>query len=353
MAERNETLVQKPSGVSHPALGGPERTTGIHSITGGTKLELEARDRIAALDREARAVGTEPGTAALLFHEMGLLFEDPLKNPRAAAVAYQNAYRLAPRFLANLRAARRLFADVGNWQMVIQLIDAELAATHDDASRAALIFEKGHCLQTRLSREEEAFKVYRLALELKPVDVGLLQQLEGVYLEHEDHAAVVEVDRLLANTLEDPSLRAHYLTSAGLLTEDRLRRPQEAAQLYREAFALDRRDPLLLSAVMRIAQREERPEELLQALVAEADILGDQAAPTYLRISKVYAQLGRQEDALAALLAARRVSPDEALVLSELASIYETEGRHEDLADVLSSWASALTDAREKVSIHL
>src|SRR5688500_3079551 len=60
-----------------------------------------ARQRIAALEREAKALGNDP-TAALLFHEIGLLWEDPLKNPRNAAVAYQNAYRLAPRFVGNI-----------------------------------------------------------------------------------------------------------------------------------------------------------------------------------------------------------------------------------------------------------
>src|SRR5205823_14960989 len=92
--------------------------------------EDEARARIASLEREAKALGTDP-SAAILFHEIGLLWEEALKNPRNAAVAYQNAYKLAPRFLSNIRAARRLFADVGNWQMVIQLLDAELNGTTD------------------------------------------------------------------------------------------------------------------------------------------------------------------------------------------------------------------------------
>ena len=65
----------------------------------------DARSRIAALEREVRALG-DAKEAALLFHEMGLLWEDPLRNPRNAAAAFQAAYRLAPRFVENLRAAR-------------------------------------------------------------------------------------------------------------------------------------------------------------------------------------------------------------------------------------------------------
>jgi hypothetical protein len=102
--------------------------------------EEEARGRIATLEREARALGADP-RAALLFHEIGLLWESPLKHPRHAAVAYQAAYKLSPRFLANIRAARRLFSEVGNWMMVLQLLEAELQASDTPRARAALLFE--------------------------------------------------------------------------------------------------------------------------------------------------------------------------------------------------------------------
>ncbi len=356
MPERNEPHSESSSAstvVDATVTGASEALAGAVGAlpAPGSRAEDEARERIATLEREAKALGADPA-AALLFHEIGLLFEEPLKNPRSAAVAYQNAYKIAPRFLSNLRAARRLFADVGNWQMVIQLLDAELAAVEEPRERAALLFEKALCLQRRLSRDEEAAKIYQAVLDAKPTDIALLQQLEGVYLEREEDAPRVQVYLLLAESLQDEVLSSRYLTAAASVLEDRLGKPDEAAGLFREAFATDRHDPLLLSAILRLAEREDVPEEELQALAAEAELLGPQAAPTYLRISKVYARLGRPEDALAALLAARRVAPTEALVLSELAAIYEAHGRHEELADVLSSWVSALAD-EEAVALNL
>ncbi|MGA9525642.1 MAG: tetratricopeptide repeat protein, partial [Myxococcaceae bacterium] len=312
----------------------------------------QTRARIAALEKEARALGAEPG-AALLFHEIGLLWEDPLRNPRNAAVAYQNAFRLAPGFVGNIQAARRLFADVGNWQMVVQLIDAELNAAHGDANRAPLLLEKALILDTRLSRSEEAERILRQCLDARPRDVSLLVQLEAHYAEKSDHAALADIYRLFAETLTDDALRAHYLTQAGSLLESRLQRPEQAATVLHEAFALDQRNPLLLSAEIRIAERDGRTDDLLAALTAEAEVLDEHAAPTWLRIAKVHEKLGRPEDALAALHAARKASPNEPLVLSELAQIYETQGRHEELADVLLSWVSAVSDESELVAINL
>ncbi|MCY1047768.1 Adventurous gliding motility protein K [Corallococcus sp. bb12-1] len=361
MSERND--------VTRPSSPAPVAPPGAHEQAGATEAlaqnvttlpaptasaEDDARERIASMEREAKALATtEPQTAALLFHEVGLLWEEPLKNPRNAAVAFQNAYKLAPRFLANIRAARRLFADVGNWQMVVQLIDAELIASDDARLQASLLFEKGSILEERLSRDNDAADALRQALDRKPTDITLLTQLESVYATRNDAAALVEIYQLLAAAVVPPGLRAHYLTAAGMLLEERLKNKDAAAVVFREAFALDRSDPLLQAAVKRVAERDGRTDELLAALFAEAEGQGSQGAPAYLHIAKVHDRLGRKDDALSALLAARRVSPHEPLVLSALAGIYETQGRFEELADVLLAWVGSINDESELVAINL
>lgn len=317
-----------------------------------TQSEDAARARIAALEAEARGQGATV-EAALLFHEIGLLWENPLKHPRNAAVAYQSAFKLAPRFLANIRAARRLFAEVGNWVMVVQLIDAERQGVESKRTQAALLFEKGQILEQRLSREADARLAFNEALSLEPEDVTLLIQLEQLFNEKADHTALVKVQKLLARVVADPGAKAHYLTAAGLLLEDRLKQLEEATACFREAFAIDRRDPMLIAAMKRVAQREGRLDEELAALAAEAEAQGPNAGPTYLQISKAYERLSRTDDALAALLAARKVSPQDPLILSELARIYEGQGRHQELADALLAWVGSITDESELIAVNL
>src|SRR5690349_175990 len=99
MSERND-LPRMPSSSSPdvpvtavtlggaPTLPGATETlaTTLSTLPAASSPEREARERIATLEREARALGNEP-QAALLLHEMGRLYEDPLKNPRNAAMA--------------------------------------------------------------------------------------------------------------------------------------------------------------------------------------------------------------------------------------------------------------------------
>src|SRR5216683_659524 len=317
-----------------------------------TEQEEAGRQQIASLEREAKALGSDPG-AALLFHQIGLLWEDSLKNPRNAAVAYQNAFRLAPRFVANIRAARRLFSDVGNWQMVVQLLDAELAAIEDKRLRAGLLFEKGTVLADQLSREEEAAAAFSKCLELSSGDVSLLVRLDRVFAVGNQHAALVQVYRLLAGAVNDDAQRAYYLTAAGLMLEGQLGQLDEASAAYQAAFKLNRDDPVLLAALVRAAERSDQTEDLIGALAAQAQVQGPGAASNFLRISRAYARLGRPDEALAALLEARNRGAEDPLVLSELAFIYEERGMHEQLAEAWLARAELTQDPSEFAGINI
>jgi cellulose synthase operon protein C len=338
-----------------PESGGNLATD--HSASGETPratdpLVEDARARITALEREARALGDGP-EAALLFHEMGLLWEDPLRNPRNAASAFQAAYRLAPRFTENVRAARRIFTEVGNWQMVLQLLDAELEATDSPRPRAALLYERALVLDERLGRHEEAAKAFQQVIAAQPGDVGLLAQLATTWAARGDARALADTLRLLARAVDDPRVAAQSLLSAGLLLEERLRDHRGASEAYREAFASDRSDPVLLAALARVAKREKRNDELLRVLAAEAENLGPQSSAAFLELAQVYERLGRPEDAMATLQAGRRLQPRDPMVLSALAALLGTHGRAEELADVLRAWAEVVHDEAEAVALRL
>ena len=330
----------------------PERETAPPRSGGSAETEAsEVRARIAALEREARALEPDPRSARL-YHELGLLWERPLGNLRAAAAAFQAAYRIAPRFVENLRSARRIFSDVGNWPMVLQLLDAELTATEGARPRAALLFEKAEVLSDRLDRWDEATGVLSTALDLEPADLGLLVQAEGMLAAHGDVAGLLRVSILLARALPEPHLAAHALQTAAAL-HSRLGQPEQALARWREAFALDRRDPVTLGALRRAAESAGDDEALIAVLAAEAELGGPTSIPAYTALARAYVRQERPEDAVAALNAARHQTPSDPAVLTALATLHESLDRPEELADVLTSLAESLRDEREWLAVQL
>ena len=334
--------------------------------------EAQARGLIALFEQEAKARGTDP-SAAPLFHEMGRLWELRLKSPRNAAACYQSAYNLDSSYRPNLKSARRLFAQVGNWQMVEQLLDAEVrsVAPHIEPHEGelpkvgaalsnpevrTLLLEKAGLLSERLGRPAEAATILaqlQLADPRDPTPAAALESLESADGNPQSPGAMAQLFAQLADAVEDVPLKVYYLTTAASIHEEKLKQPDEASLLYRRAFELNRKDPAALSGVKAHAERQGRWDELLQALYSEARAeKGSAAAAILYQAARLCSEkLGRDGDAVEALVVARQQAPQDPLVLGELARLYEQMGRFPELAEVLSARALGCRNPAEAVEV--
>ncbi|HUB09612.1 MAG TPA: tetratricopeptide repeat protein, partial [Myxococcales bacterium] len=316
--------------------------------------EAEARALLATYEREARARGNSPSAAALYF-EMGRLWERQLGSPREAAACYQNAYRLDPMHRPNLTAARRLFSQVGNWQMTLQLVDAELAAQPTAQEGRALRLEKARLLASRLDRPQEASALLVQLCDEDPKDLAAAAALEGLQLTLGDAGSLAHAYQRQAEAASEPSLQVYCLTAAASLCEDALGHPDDAAELYRRAYAILPTDAAALAGVKAHAERQGHWEELYQALRTEAvSARGSTAAALLYQAAQICSErLDREPEALQALVEARRAAPGDPLILGELTRLYEQKGLFQDLADVLKARVATCRSPQEAVEVQL
>lgn len=312
----------------------------------------QIQELLEAFEREAKALGNDPA-AARLHHEMGLLREGLLKNPRQAAGCYQRAYQLSRKFVSNLRAARLLFSEVGNWEMVAQLLDAEASGSATDSERLALMLEKARVLENRLGKSDDAFAILLQCRERWGDQLPLLNALEAALATRGDAAGLKDAHVALAGAVQDPALSAVHLVAAARLSENALGQPSDAADLFRKAFAVQRRDSAVLAAIELLAERKGDRDELLASLEAQAELAGPSGASFWCRISRAHEQMGQPEKALDALLLGRRVAPNDPLLLDELARVFESTGRWTELAEALQARIAGLADMRERAQLNV
>ena len=333
---------------AHQAPARPDDFPSLHSEPAAPRDGEAIAARIAAWERELRARGGDPA----LHREIGRLWEIGPRSPRNAAIAYQNAYRLDRAWLPTLKAARRLFSEVGNWQMAAQLLEAEAEAAAGDPKRAALLhFERGLVLEERLGRRDAARALYQRALELDP---ACLPALLHVAAQHAgEPAALAATLERIAAAAGDVALRARALAAAAALYEDRLGSPDEAARLWEAAFAADGSDRLVARRLALHLERQGRHRELAAVLRAEIERGGQEGAAAAWRLGRVLLRAGAEDEALEALLQARRLAPRDRLVLGELAAIYEARCAWAELAGVLEESVRAAGDEAERIALRL
>lgn len=321
---------------------------------GPDPLAEHAAAIVKACEAELGAEPT-PTRASRLHYEIARLHEAPLRDLRRAAAHYQEALALAPEHLPTIQGARRTLIGRKNYQAALPLFDAEARITRDPARKAALYLQKGRLLEDVLGSRDEARSAYQTALELDRADPAILKALEQCHLETRSWE---ELDRTLersANAVStDPRHRAALVVQRAQLVEQRPDEVERAIELYETALRLDPGAPGALEALKRLHHGRKRWRDLIRVLTIEAEQTNDARVATMAlyRIGRLHAErLGNQDEALGALERAARASPDDPMILDELARLYEDSERYAALAEVLTRLVRVTRDADTRLGL--
>jgi tetratricopeptide (TPR) repeat protein len=309
--------------------------------------------RIQDFEREAEVLGQDP-KAALLFLEIGRIYEEHLGRPRNAATSYQRAFTVDPRNPAVLHASRRLFTEVGNWGMVLEILSFEVEGAATAEQKASLLAEKGLVEEEKVKNLEAAQASYEAALAAWSAEPVALDALERIHLRQKAYPALRAVyERALADTTKRER-RLPLLVAAAQLAEDRLEDPEGAIAHYQGVLALSPDDALALEALRRLYLATRQWEPYVEVLTRSALSAGSPEDAAQLLLTAGRALSDRLHDAERGahlLLQALERAPSDLVILREIERLYEAAGRFDEVVKVLTREAEVTTEPRDKVPI--
>ncbi|HEV8322889.1 MAG TPA: hypothetical protein VG389_14850 [Myxococcota bacterium] len=265
---------------------------------------------------------------ARLHHEIGRL-EERRGNGREALLHYQEAYRLDPGFVPNLRALRRLFRVRGNWNWVVQLLDAELRVRAEREERTALLLEKANVLEARLHNFPRAAGAFEEVLRLDATEPLALRGIERIRARSGNKDAALAAGLQLAESLGDGAEKSALLQELAALDES-----SRGALLGRAVTAAPR-NLGAVRALGAIHQSAGRWQDLVSVLsyLAEARSPSTDAARLRLRAARIAGtKLDMRDAARAQVSAALESAPMDLDVHREAIALLGELGLWEDLA---------------------
>jgi tetratricopeptide (TPR) repeat protein len=312
------------------------------------------KDLIKACEDEL-ARKPAPPRAGRLHFECARLYDSGLGDLARAAEHYQQAYALLPDHLPSILGARRALLVAGNFAAALPLFDAELRATANPAKKALIALEKARVLDEKLGQKREAREAYENALELDETNPAALRAVERAELAAKAWDALEKTYQRAAQVLtNDGHHRAAVLAERARLFEAHKRDNHTATELYQAAFEADPGAVSAIVALKRLHASHQRHHDLIAVLEREATLSTDPAvrALSLYRVARLYAdRIGNLESAADALERALSHVPDDAMILEELARVYELSRRYAELVRVLERMASRLESRGERVGI--
>lgn len=327
---------------------------------------IEQLDRLAAqtdqwdeLLAETRGLAEEletrhPNVAAELWQMVGKWLRDRLGNREEAAAALAHAARLDP---AATDEAAELLRNDARWPELIALLVRRADAENDAKRRAALHAEVAEIYADKLEQPFDAIEWFERAASEDPDASAPLVALHRLYLDREQWDLLGDLLPRLIQVLGLAAPRAVIVdlyVELGSVLAERLGRPEDAVEAYRDALALDPKHVPAFQGLAKIYQETGQTEALLEVSEAEVDAAGAaEQVRRYADIAAAWHELARLDRAVACWRKLLALDPRNVDAHKGLARALRDEEQWADLALALRAQLKVVVEPFERVALLL
>jgi tetratricopeptide (TPR) repeat protein len=304
--------------------------------------------RVAELYDRLLDVVTDNTRWVPLALQLGRVLADQLKAPERAMEAFERVLALQPEHPEALEMLARLREHSGNADAALDAIDALAARAATPEARAEQLLRAARLLGAQ-GNLDGAIDRFQQALDAKPGDAGMLNELRAAYLARGDiHAALQLLERQLEQT-EGDRARARLHGERAVLARRHLKDNELAEMAARRALELDPANLDALSVAGDIAFESKRFLEASKhyaVLADRADSLDkEQATRILVRFVDALSQTGSTEKAVTAMDTLLRIAPDNGEALARVAQVTFEHGSPHRAAELLGKLLEMFGDS--------
>jgi cellulose synthase operon protein C len=282
------------------------------------------------------------------------LFEDQLKDDKAAVAWYEKALSFDRAHAPALAALSRLYGRTKSWESLLAICAGEAEAARDPHRRAYAHARMAEILEKELGKPELALTHHARALGIVPGYSASFKALVRLYSANKKHAELVELYERAVDLAHDAETKITYLFKIGRVHEDTLGDSQAALNSYRRILTIDAGHLGAVHAAQRAAERGGLFRELTEMLELEAKLVKDVKERLMLlhRAGEVAEHdLGDDTVALGLQRRVLELDPKFGPALASLGRLYFRAGRWEDLVHVYQAELSSLPRGPESARL--
>jgi len=258
--------------------------------------------------------------------------------------------------VATLAELEGLAAAANGWQRLVAILDKGIEATLVPDLRADLYARKAMILEERLAAPDLAIEAWREAIASRSDHQQAFVAIERLLEAAGRAAELAETLEKHAEVVVEAREREQLTKRVAVLHERVLGQPEKAIAAWRAVLDLDQENAEALDALERLYS--ERSDWTSLAEVLQRKIEGCHDVVTlrglWLHAAHLHDEkLNDASEAASQLRAILDVDPDDAQALEFLSRIYDREGKHAELVEVLDSRARGARSAEERDALAL
>ncbi len=307
---------------------------------------------VSFLEDEAKTRG-QVREASVLFNSAGIILGEKLKQPRNAAIDFQNAFNIDFSYFPNVKSAIRLFYYLGNYQMAVQLLQL-MAQNPQCKESSAIYFEIAFIKFYYLGDINGARDALMQALSSSGSNVELLTFLNNIYYRNRSTTDLVNI----IDQLTHQKLPEHYLKTLlffeGKIFEERLNDVDMALRSYERIFMMDPSDRDAVLSIENILMTKKQYAELASVLKQHSNALPpEKRTDIFNKLIVLYKNYINDPDAVISYLSEiLKIRSSDLAALDELLSQYYQKNEYEKIAAILKKISELTTDKNVLANLY-
>lgn len=303
-----------------------------------TEQWQEAADVLARILRGEHHLSSD--IARDFWTKVAVWRREHLKDERGAEDAYVEALKKDPENVEILRTLEGLQRAPGRERELVATLRRR-AALEGALEEKRILLREAHTLSsTVLSDAMLAEEILRELLKEDEANAWALEELTKARAAAKDWPEVFSLLIRRAELSTNASEQSELRHEAARVAKDELKEERQAIELYRELLdANGMSDEVAIRELSALYAGNKRWDDLAELLSRRIDDARTPADRARLRLELATLQreqLGRSEDAIETLRAILDEEPGDLGAVRELGLLYESLGRHEELAELLS-----------------
>ena len=330
----------------------PDYLPALHALERLYDLIGDYEKAVKVLRREAELTDDKKLKASKYF-AIGELAARQTKDTELAINAYRSVLSLMPGYLPAIKALSELFAYLGRPLDLIEMNELQIQNNPNlTDEQFVYLLEKNASLWEHGGHYDHAAECHRRILERRPEQLSSIQALGRLYSKTKKWNDLVLINDREADLINDQHriVALHY--KSGEICETKLNDLDRAVTYYRRVLVLS---PSYLPAVRALGgifQRRGQWEDLIKMFQRELDALddGDQAISIRFKIAEIYLnELKNPRRAETHYQKILELDPGFTPAMHALSELYQREGNHQALIDILNAQVERSPDHAVKL----
>lgn len=202
------------------------------------------------------------------YHYLLALAAEKQENTQKALIHYQESYNLDPTYFPTLNGLGRLYYSQQEWERSLKVYQTILYNHRNQLAERELseVYYRMGLAYDQMGAPDQAVEYYERALDIDPANPEALRRLAVHAEQRQEWERSLELKERLLLILVDEQERFNITMELGALCQEKIKRPQQAIDFYRQAYFIDDQNIQIQYHLLELYQECQQWYEMISTL---------------------------------------------------------------------------------------